>query len=292
MSDAHEKLNTKTTAGFEFTLTDGQVTGIDTVFGSHTHSLTIPTNATFTVSDSAITETLSKSWGTETIVYTPDATDATLYHIASETKTIADPSTTDSDGDTHGFSFTITDGSVTAVQIVEQDADDSSAETHSHNVRPGQSFTVNTDGSVTETILSGSTIKTIDFVADGSTGLYAIASETTTFIQAGSSTTLLNVQPLDRDTFIFDDTGAITKVEAVRPDGSTKVLTTSANTAYTELEAGYVLETFTKGSKSYFEVYHDGNGDGIYTSVAHGTGTTIDLVGLKAQIDATVDSLT
>lgn len=307
MSNAQDKQNAKVTAGFEFTLTDGQVTGITTVFGSHTHSLTIPSNASFVVADTVITETLAKSWGTETIEYTQDATDPTLYHITAETKTIADPSTTDDDGDVHGYSFTITDGVVTAVQVVEQHADDGDdehdhddlddddggeTEIHSRDVLPGQSFTVNADGSVTETILSGSTIKTLQFALDGDTGLYAIASETTTFIQAGTSTTQLNVQPLDRDIFVFDDTGAITQVEAVRPDGSTKVLSPSASTSFTELEAGYVLETFIKGSKSYFEVYHDGNGDGVYTSVAHGSGTTIDLVGLKAQIDATVDSLT
>ncbi|MBS0346739.1 MAG: hypothetical protein JSR69_09780 [Proteobacteria bacterium] len=304
MSNAHDKQNAKVAAGFEFTLTDGQVTGITTVFGSHTHSLTIPSNASFVVTDTVITETLTKSWGSETIEYTQDTSDATLYHITAETRTIADPSTTDDDGDVHGYSFTITDGVVTAVQVVEQhaadgdddhddlDDDDGETETHSREVLPGQSFTVNADGSVTETRLSGSTIKATLYVIDGDTGLFAIASETTTFIQAGDSTTQLNVQPLDRDIFVFDDTGAITQIEAVRPDGSTKVLTPSASTSFTELETGYVLETFIKGSKSYFEVYHDGNGDGIYTSVAHGSGTTIDLVGLKAQIDTTVDSLT
>lgn len=303
MSNSHDKQDAKTAAGFAFTLSNGQVTGIDTVFGNHTHSLTIPSGALFVVTDTVITETLTKSWGTETIQYTPDATNATLYHITSETRTIASPSTTDSDGDLHGYSFTITDGVVTAVQVIEQHADDdndehdldddsSEIETHSHDVLPGQSFTVNADGSITETRLSGSTIKTVQFVADGSTGLYAIASETTTFIQAGGSTTLLDVQPLDRDSFTFDGTGAITQVETVRPDGTTKVLKSSANTTFTELEAGYVLESFIKGSKSYFEIYHDGNGDGIYTSVAHGNGTTIDLVGLKAQIDTTVDALT
>ena len=293
MSDSHDKLNAKTSAGFEFTITNGQVTGIDTVFGTHTHSLTIPSTASFMITDTAITETLSKSWGTESIVYTLDATDPTLYHITSETKTIAAPSTTDSDGDIHGYAFTIANGAITGVQVVEKDSDDDGeTETHNRDVLPGQSFNLNADGSVTETILSGNTVKTLQFVADGSTGLYAVAAETTSYIQAGSAATRLNVQALDRDSFTFDATGAITQVETVRPDGSIQVLKASANTSFTELETGYVLETFSKGSKSYFEIYHDGNGDGIYTSVAHGNGTTVDLVGLKAQIDATVESLT
>ncbi|MBS0369824.1 MAG: hypothetical protein JSS57_11565 [Proteobacteria bacterium] len=296
MSHAHENLNARTTAGFQFTFTDGQVTGIGLEYGTHTHSLTIPSNTTFTVTDGVITETLTKPWGTDTIQYTQDANDATLYHITSETHTIAEPDTTDSQGHLHGYTFTISDGAVTGVQVVtgttKDDDDDGKTITHNREILPGQHFTLNADGSVTETTLSGSTVKTIQFVADATSGFYAIASETTTFIQAGSATTLLNVQPLIRDSFTFDASGAITQVEAVRPDGSTKVLNTSPNTTFTELEAGYVLETFTKGHKSYFEVYHDGNGDGIYTSVAQGSGTAVDLIGLKAQIDATVDSLT
>lgn len=297
MSDAHEKQGANHAIGFEFTLTNGQVSGIDTVFGTHTHSLTIPSNASFTITDTVITETLTKSWGTQTIQYTQDANNPTLYRITSETKTIATPSTADSDGDgdIYGYTFTITAGTVTQIQRVHITTDDDSngaTETHSRDVLPGQSFTVNTDGTITETLLSGSTLKTIQFVADSSTGLYAIASETTTYIQAGNATTLLNVQPFDRDIFIFDDTGAITQVEAVKADGSTKILKTSANTSFTQLEAGYVLETTTKGNKSTYEVYHDGNGDGTYTSIAHGTGSTVDLVGLKTQIDATIDSLT
>lgn len=249
------------------------------------------------VTGTVITETLTKSWGTQTIQYTQDASDATLYHITSETKTVAAPSTTDSDGngDIHGYTFTIAAGAVTQIQRIHITTDDDSngvTETHSRDVQPGQSFTVNADGTITETILSGSAIKTIQFVADSSTGLYAIAAETTTYIQAGSATTLLNVQPFDRDIFIFDDTGAITQVEAVRPDDSSTPLKTSANTSFTQLETGYVLETITKGNKSYFEIYHDGNGDGTYTSIAHGTGSTVDLVGLKTQIDATIDALT
>jgi hypothetical protein len=57
------------------------------------------------------------------------------------------------------------------------------------------------------------------------------------------------------------------------------------------LAPGFILETQKDGSTSRYEVFHDGNGDGVYTAVAHGSGTTIDLVGLKAQISAAMDGV-
>jgi len=47
----------------------------------------------------------------------------------------------------------------------------------------------------------------------------------------------------------------------------------------------------TVGTHSAYEVFHDGNGDGIYTAVAHGTGTTVDLVGLKAQLLPSIEAV-
>lgn len=273
----------------QFTLTDGQVTAMAWVEGSGVRTLQIPSNATFTVSGTTITETLTGSNGTQTLQYTQDGTDTTLYHLTGESLTVTNPSTTDSNGQVHGYSFTLSNGVVTAVQRVDGA---SASSTHSHDLtlQPGQSYTVTSTG-ITETIISGNTIETLQFVAVGADGLYALASEATTVIQAGTATTRLDVHALDRDLFTLGSNGTVTQVQAVKLDGSSQTLTVPSNVTYTQLEAGYVLETVVKGSTSYYEVYHDGNGDGIYTSVAHGSGS-VDLVGLKAQINATIDALT
>ena len=67
-----------------------------------------------------------------------------------------------------------------------------------------------------------------------------------------------------------------------------------------ELAAGAVRFTITDGQVTGLEQAGVGNaerragrhgGDGIYTAVAHGAGTTVDLVGLQAQITAQIDAL-
>jgi hypothetical protein len=51
------------------------------------------------------------------------------------------------------------------------------------------------------------------------------------------------------------------------------------------------VETIRRGTDTFYEVFHDGCGDGIYTAVAHGTGTRVDLAGLQAQITPQIDLL-
>ena len=289
MSDDTQNETAQTAHGVQFTLTNGQVSAMAWVEGSATHTLPIPGNATFTVNGTTVTETLAGTRGTQTLQFTQDATNTALYHITGESLTVANPSTTDSNGHVHGYSFTLSNGAVTAVQRVDGA---SASTTHSHDlaILPGESFAISSTG-VTETIVSGNTIETLQFVAVGTGGLYALAAETTTVIQSGTATTRLDVHALDRDLFTLGSNGAVTQVQAVKLDGTSKTLTVPSNVTYTQLKAGYVLETVVKGSTSHYEVYHDGNGDGIYTNVAHGSGS-VDLVGLKAQINATIDALT
>src|SRR5471032_1054571 len=157
--------------GYKFDITNGQVTGIERVFGSHTENLRLPSDATFTVGATSVTETLAGKLSTETIQFVQDASDATLYHVGSQQNTVTMP-TTIYGGHTFGYEFTIANGAVTALQVAEG----SSNHTFSNTVQTGPTttFSVNAAG-VTETSVYGNTVETTNYVQSGSAGLYAVA---------------------------------------------------------------------------------------------------------------------
>lgn len=275
--------------GFTFTVTNGQVTGLARVHGTHTSPLKLPANATFVVGTDSITETLTQTKETIVRQFVHDSVSSTLYHVGSETVTVTNPTTTYGNGYTFGYGFTVSNGKVTAEQITSG----ASGHTHSHKVAiaPTASFVVN-GTQITETLVVGNVVETIKFVQTGSAGLYAVVSDSKTFVQAGSATTHLSVEPFERAKFTLDASNHITQVQSVHLDGSVSTVKPHSGTTFTQLAAGYVVETVTRGNHSRYEVFHDGNGDGIYTSVAHGAGTTVDLVGLKAQISGVIDAVT
>lgn len=274
--------------GYKFDISNGAVTGEERVIGTHTVSLHLPSSATFTVGSGSVTETITGTHATETLLFTADASDATLYHLASDTTAIASPTTVYGNS-TFGYGFTIANGAVSAMSVTETHGTHSS--THTVDTGPTTTFSVAANGTVTETSISGHTIESTTYAPSGTAGLYAVTSETDTFIQAGSATTLLDIEPRDRAKFTIDASGAVTQVDRVLADGSTKAVTPGGATTYSQLAAGYVLEVQTHGSHSAYEVYHDGNGDGVYTEVAHGSGSTVDLVGLQTQISAAVNAV-
>lgn len=272
---------------FQFSLSNGQVTAEQVVRGGHTSNVPIPSGATFTVGAGTVTETLTGAHGAKTILFTADAATPANYQVSSITETVTSPTTVDGKGHVHGTSFTIIDGKVTAEQEV---SGSSAASTHSHAVRldPAAQFTVN-GSTVTETTVEGDRIETSQFVSSGSAGLYAVSSETTTFVPAGTATTHLSVDTSDRLQFTFGSTGSVATVSRVHADGTATAVTPDSHDTFAQVAPGFVVETFTHGSNTAYEVYHDGNGDGIYTEVAHGTGT-LDLAGLQAQLIPAVEN--
>jgi hypothetical protein len=279
-------------AGYKFDISNGTVTAEQRVAGDHTSAVRIPAGATFAVASGSVTETITGTHATEILQFVADASDATLYHLASEKTVIASPTTVFGDS-TFGYGFTIAGGVVTAMSLTETHGSHTS--THTLHTGPTTSFTVGADGTVTETYIAGHTIESTTYAPSGTAGLYAVTIETATFIQPGSATTLLDIDPRDRAKFTIDASGAVSAVQQVLADGSTRSVTpgtsTTATTTYSQLAAGYVVEVHTHASHSSYEVYHDGNGDGVYTEVAHGSGTTVDLVGLKSQISAAIDGV-
>ncbi|GGY13659.1 hypothetical protein GJV26_05530 [Massilia dura] len=267
----------------QFTITDGQVTGLARVAGDHVIPVKLPADATFTVGTGTVTETITRGTTTEVSTYAVDTADSTLYHLSQDVKTF---DTTVASA--RSYTFTVTDGSVTAV---------SESVGWSGNVRTvdvtklaATSFTVE-GGTITATTVHGNTLETLQFTStDGTT--YHLASDTQAFAALGSATTALDVDPYDRLSFTFSG-DTVTAAQVVKADGTTVAVSTHGNTtvAYTQPEEGYVVQTVTYGTRTQFEVFHDGNGDGIYTEVAHGTGATVDIVGLQAQITTAIDAL-
>ena len=264
-----------------FTIQGGRVTGIGHVVGSRAIATGLPANATFIVGAGTVTETLTRDAATATLTWTADAHDASLYHLAHEVRTF---DTTSADTPTYGF---VLRGGTVAAMTQTFGADGG---THTVDVARlvASAFTVD-GGTVIETTIRGNTLVTLTFTTTDGTA-YKLASETVSVVPAGAAATVLDVEPYERMRFTFSG-DTVTLAHAVKMDGSTIAVPPHAGVTYTRPAAGYVVETIMRGTDTFYEVFHDGSGDGIYTAVAHGSGTAVDLAGLQAQITAQIDLL-
>jgi|GEM_PF-1284832 len=267
---------------FQFTTAGGTVTAIQAVDDGRTVNLHIPSDATFTVGAGIVTETLTGTHSTTTIDFTAETSNPALFQVTSTTTTVNSPTTLTGDDGARGFSFTVTGGAVTAEQVTfTQDG-------HSHSanvpIPADAEFTVGT-GTITETLAHGDAVETLTFVQPAGQTLFALASDQTHFISQGSATTALNIEPGERDLFTFGAGGAVTAAERVHADGSTSAIAIDSHVSFTQLASGLVEEIDTFGNHSSFEVFATGaGGGGVYTAIAHGEGTAVDVTGLNAQL--------
>lgn len=268
---------------FGFSVSDGQVTAMTLMDGTRAISLPLPANATFSVDSvtNTVTETIAGQSGTDVIQYVADPANAGVYHLGQETLTYTSPGIADGRGHVEGYSFTLTNGQVTGLQEVSGST--TRAVTHAEDISPATLFAVS-GNTVTESSVEGNTVETKVFTLATGSSLYAVASQTTIFVQPGAATTLLAVNPRDRAQFTIDGSGNVTQVQSVSANGTATTVTPDSHTAFQQLDTGFVQETVTAGSHSAYAVFYDGSGGGTYTEVAHGSGSTVDLVGLKAQI--------
>jgi hypothetical protein len=264
-----------------FTIGDGQVTGLERVIGSRIIAAGLPANASFVVGDGTVTQTLVRATATATLTYTADTNDKALYHLTREVRSYDTAAP-----DTPTYRFAISAGRVTAMSQTFGTADRSHSVAVDH--LPASAFRV--DGAdVTQTTIRGNTLETLRFTTtDGAT--YKLASETLSAVPAGTATTVLDVEPYERMRFTFSG-AAVTHAEAVKTDGTTIAVPRHPGVTYAQAAPGYVVETITRGAHTFYEVFHDGSGNGIYTAVAHGTGTMVDLAGLQAQITEQIGML-
>src|ERR1700744_6301095 len=91
--------------GLEFTIANGVVTAIESIDGTRTSTLHIPSDATFALGGSTVTETLPGAHDTTVIDYAAETANASLFREASVTHTFDAPTAVGMNGEMSGFSF-------------------------------------------------------------------------------------------------------------------------------------------------------------------------------------------
>jgi hypothetical protein len=272
---------------FGFTISGSSVTAMSAVNGTKSHALKIPANASFVASVVkgvvSVTETITQPKSTETIVYGAESATSTAFHIVSDTIVVSAPTTTSANGSTVGFEFSSTNGTITDVQRTST----YKGVSRSSDAGPsGAVFVKNADGSVTESFVHGNAIETIKFVKPTGSTLYAIGASTTTYIPLGASKTVLNVEPEDRLDITLRG-NSVTGVQSVAPNGVKTTLNLPTGVVFQEVTAGdpsLIQEIVTRNGHSSYELFLKSAATGLYTEIAHGTGVTVDLVGIQAQL--------
>jgi hypothetical protein len=177
------------------------------------------------------------------------------------------------------FGFTITAGAVTAAEVTLP-----SGTVVSLPLTTGVSYSVDgTDVLATRSnTLSTEVTRYSDTDADG---LYEVVA---------SSRVMTSTPPVDTLGFSHVETvavtlasGVVTDVTQTRWDGTSNVLLSAtvvpADTTWV-ISNGLLVETHTQtDALAHYEIFQDGNADGVYTEVASGTGELVDLVGVLAQ---------
>lgn len=222
------------------------------------------------------TETITATNQTTTLIYDLAAGSTSQYVLASETVTYTAPASSTTPVVTYAF----TESGSTVTGITRTVTEGSHSYSASLSLNPTDVFTIGS-GTVTETSLSGNGVETITYSGSGS--LYTISKITTSFIAQGSATTALNVNPCDRVDFTISG-ATVTAASSVSPSGAVTPLPSNSHIAYSLLATGFVEEVVTHGSQTSFAVFYDASGSGTYTEIAHGHGSSVDLVGLKAQL--------
>jgi hypothetical protein len=261
------------------TLDDSNVAGIPTVGGGH-FGTTLPQDVSYNVGAGTITETLIGSDATTVVVFVPDAGSTTHYHAADVSTTF-----TNLDKIKGGFSFGMEGGLIASVQRI--DVYGGQAEVVKIDLPLDVAFKSSGD-IVVEQYIKGSELDTIVFTRKAGSDLYVRESAEKTFIDPGSASTVLDVHPMDRMVFTFDAEGDVAKAKHMSAEGDLQKVT-DAHITFTRLSENpsFVEMVTTRGTQSSYVVYYEGqSGAGVYTEVAHGSGSTVDLAGLQSQVHA------
>jgi len=267
---------------YSFTIAGGAVTAEDVVRNGHTHEVHLSSIDSFTLGTGTVTETIKQDTGTATIDYALEPGSTTLYQVVGRSFAATDPTGALPDGGTLTYGFTLSGGAVTGE--TETITLGSSSITRTVHV-PADAIFASGTGTVTETWVSGDQVKTTTFTElKGSTN-YVVSEVSSSLVLQGTATTALDVRPNEQALFTINSSGTVTGAELVRPDGHTVSITPDSHYALTELAPGFVEAVIGDGKHTHFVVYFDGSATGgTYTEIAHGSGSAVDLVGLKAQI--------
>jgi len=184
-----------------------------------------------------------------------------------------------------GYQFAVANGSVSSVAEVEHGV------TKTKYIKPYQTYSVS-GADVLKTESKG-VFQEISRYTDGNAdGIYQKTSEATV-LNVGAATTTLQLQKAlshsDHMKFDLDVSDQVLSASHVLSNGAVVNEPLNANTQFS-VQNGFMVEAVTAGTATRWEIFRDGNGDGIYTEVAHGLGPIVDLVGLATNL-AAVDLL-
>lgn len=186
------------------------------------------------------------------------------------------------------FSFTIDAGTVTAASVTLLTGSSVALPLTtgvSYSVAGSDVLATRTDSNAT------SVLRYSDTDADG---LYEVIAQSQVFT-AAPQVNALGFSMREALSVTVDTTG-VTGVSQTRWDGTEKVLLSATvvptNTTWT-ISNGLLVETHTDATsgQTHWEVFRDGNADGVYTEVASGHGALIDLVGVTSLTDAVASLL-
>lgn len=227
----------------------------------------------------------------------PALTDTTTSTSTTATTTPpADAAGAGKGGGGHGaeawgeaFSFTLTDGKVSAGSLTLPNGTSVALPTSG-----GVVYAVS-GSDITATLTTAGRVDQLRFSDADGDGLYNVVASSHVDT-AAPQTNVLGFNLREAIKVTLDSAASdVVAVSQVRWDGTERVLLSAdvvpANTDWS-VSQGLVVETHTlPNGSTHWEVYRDGNADGVYTEVASGTGDVIDLVGVVAQTDAVAASL-
>jgi len=181
------------------------------------------------------------------------------------------------------FSFTVNAGTVTAANVTLP-----SGSTVALPLTTGVNYSVSgTD--VLATRVGTQSTEVLRYSDTDADGLYQVIAQSQVFTTAPQVNAL--GFSMREALSVTLGTSGVTAVSQTRWDGTEKVLLSSTvvptDTTWT-INNGLLVETHTNATsgQTHWEVFRDGNADGVYTEVANGTGTLIDLVGVTSATDA------
>lgn len=187
------------------------------------------------------------------------------------------------------FSFT-TDGTTVSAASVALP----SGTTVALPLNTGVTYSVSgTDVVSTRTLTNASEV--IRFSDTDADGLYQVVATSKVATAASNTVNALGFS-MAKTVSATVSNGVVTDVSHTHWDGTTNVLLSStvvpSNTTWT-VSNGLLIETHTASTTglSHYEIFRDGNADGVYTAVASGSGTVVDLVGVLAQTDSFASTL-
>ena len=184
-----------------------------------------------------------------------------------------------------GYQFTVSNGAVTSVAEVGHGM------TKAKFIKPYESYSVS--GNDVLNTASKGIIQEISRYSDSDAdGVYQkiAEAEVLNLTSAMPNAQLQNILVRsDHMEFVFDADRVVAASHVL--SNGVVVSQNSDTVGKYAVQNGFVVESVTKGATTQWEVFRDGNNDGIYTEVAHGNGPLVDLIGLASNLATTADSL-